>query len=138
MGNLSVSDVGVEQFNKDHQRLLFYVQEFTRLCSRFRLRTPFPDEWDQVDAIFSRLEKYTSSHFKDEELALANIDYPTLAKHLEQHQLLVNMLAELKVKVKNREFQAIGAVKMFLVEWVTNHINHVDTQYKPFMTSTPS
>lgn len=138
MTDLAVSDVGVERFNKDHQRLLFYVQEFTRLCSRFRLRTPFPDEWDQVDAIFNRLEKYTSSHFREEEMALARIDYPTLAMHLEQHQHLVSMLADLKVKVKNREFQAIGAVKMFLVEWITNHINYVDTQYKPFMTSKPS
>ncbi len=138
MSNLTVSDVGVERFNKDHQRLLFYIEEFTRLSARFRLRTPFPDEWDQMDGIFVRLEKYTRVHFKEEEQAMAKRGYPTLPDHHAQHQQLINVLADLRLKVKRREFQAIGAVKSFLQEWITNHINHTDTQYGPYFKTETS
>ncbi|MBF0131504.1 MAG: hemerythrin family protein [Magnetococcales bacterium] len=138
MSNLTVSDVGVERFNKDHQRLLFYIEEFTRLSARFRLRTPFPDEWDQMDGIFVRLEKYTRVHFKEEEQAMAKRGYPTLPDHHAQHQQLINVLADLRIKVKRREFQAIGAVKLFLQEWITNHINHTDTQYGPYFKTETS
>ncbi|MBF0145806.1 MAG: hemerythrin family protein [Magnetococcales bacterium] len=133
MNDLTVANVGNDRFNRDHERLLFYVQEFTRLCTRFRLRTPFPDEWDQMDAIFVRLEKYTRVHFKEEERAMEGFAYPALSDHREQHQHLVNVLADLKVKIKNREFQAIGTVKQFLIEWLTHHINHTDTQYSPYL-----
>ncbi|MBF0109302.1 MAG: hemerythrin family protein [Magnetococcales bacterium] len=138
MNDLKVANVGVEQFNRDHERLLFYVEEFTRLSTRFRLRMPFPDEWDQMDAIFLRLEKYTQIHFSEEERAMANREYPSLAKHHDQHQRLVTVLADLKIKINNREFQAIGAVKQFLVDWLTNHINLIDTQYSPYFQEVPS
>lgn len=129
MSDLTVSDVGVERFNKDHQRLLFYIEEFARLSARFRLRTPFPDEWDQMDSIFLRLEKYTRIHFKEEEREMAKRGYPALPDHHAQHQQLISVLADLKIKVRKREFQAIGAIKLFLQEWIINHINHIDTQY---------
>lgn len=135
MNDLSVTDVGVEKFNKDHQRLLFYILEFNRLAARFRLRTPFSDEWDQMDAIFDRLEKFTIGHFSEEERAMAQINYPALADHQKQHQKLIKTLVDLKQKVSNREFQSIGTVKQFLLEWLTNHINQTDALYKPFLES---
>ncbi len=88
MSKLFVADVGVKRFNKDHQRLLFYVQEFNRLSERFDRREAEEDEWDQVDSIFNRFSKYTEIHFKAEEELMAAHDYPHLQEHIGQHKAL--------------------------------------------------
>ncbi|MBF0423734.1 MAG: hemerythrin family protein [Magnetococcales bacterium] len=135
MEELAVADVGVERFNRDHQRLLFYVQEFTSLCDRFRQRTPFPDEWDQVDLLFRRLEDYTRNHFRSEEGELSKIGFPALSAHQQQHQYFVDVLTNLKTKVVNREFRAIGTVETLLIDWIVNHINQTDVQYRTYLST---
>ncbi|MGN7612490.1 bacteriohemerythrin [Magnetococcales bacterium HHB-1] len=129
-----VVDVGVERFNKDHQRLLFYITEFNRLVERFGQRKPFEDEWDQIDGLFKRLDKYTKVHFKAEEDLMREYGYPHYDKHCQQHQKLIQSLAELKVHVTKRDADAIAQIKTFLLDWLTNHINHEDAQYSVFFT----
>ncbi|HIJ83655.1 MAG: Hemerythrin protein [Magnetococcales bacterium] len=136
MDDLTMLDRGSKKTDKDRERLLHHVQEFNSLCSRFRLRTPFPDEWDQMDAIFAHLDKCSRVHLREETKELTKLGFPTLPDHLRQYQHRVEVLTELKIKVKNREFQAIDAVKMFLLEWISDQIGHAAS--KPTPGSKPS
>ncbi|MBF0623916.1 MAG: hemerythrin family protein [Magnetococcales bacterium] len=132
MTGLSVADVGVERFNRDHQRLLFYVEEFNRLAARFRQRPPFEDEWDQVDAIFVRLEKYVQMHFAAEEAMMRERGYPEIGEHMAQHAHLSKVLAELQEKVGSRQVAYIAQLQGFLMDWLRNHINRHDARYGEF------
>ncbi|WP_130470129.1 bacteriohemerythrin [Candidatus Magnetaquicoccus inordinatus] len=127
---LQVADVGVERFNNDHQRLLFYIVEFSRLAERFRHQQPIDEEWDPIDAIFPRLEKYTQEHFQAEEELMRQHDYPLLTRHIAQHQELTGHLQQLKESVTTRHVEAIAALESFLFDWLTTHINQDDRQYR--------
>ncbi|MBF0621443.1 MAG: hemerythrin family protein [Magnetococcales bacterium] len=132
MSELSLADVGVKQFNKDHQRLLFYIVEFNRLVVRFQEREPFEDEWDQIRILFKRLDKYTKVHFKAEETLMVEQGYPLYEEHLKQHHALIDALAELKKKVKAQDARYIADIKSFLLDWLRNHINGHDLKYRDF------
>ncbi|MBF0587511.1 MAG: hemerythrin family protein [Magnetococcales bacterium] len=132
MSNLFVADVGVERFNKDHQRLLFYVQEFNRLSDRFAEREAEEDEWDQLDSIFKRFDKYTQIHFKAEEELMRAYDYPQLEEHLKQHADLIDTLHRLREQIESRQAGRFTEVKAFLAKWLLEHINDHDVRYSAF------
>jgi len=125
-----LADVGVERFNNDHQRLLFYIIEFDRLARRFHERAPLEEEWDQVDAIFPRLERYTLEHFQAEEALMRQHAYPHLEEHRLQHQQLVHHLVRLKQEVATRHADAIARLESFLLDWLQTHINQDDLKYR--------
>ncbi|MBF0448942.1 MAG: bacteriohemerythrin [Magnetococcales bacterium] len=132
MSEISIVDVGVEQFNSDHNRLLFYVMEFTRLAKRFKQRSPFEDEWDQIRGIFPRLQKYTEDHFKSEEDLMREQSYPLIESHQKQHHHLSQCLSDLKAGIDAQERQYIAQLESFLVDWLCNHINKEDFKYRGF------
>ena len=132
MIELRIADVGVGRFNRDHQRLLFYIDEFNRLSERFSRRAPYEDEWDQVDALFPRLEKYTRTHFQAEEDLMLAHDYPGFKDHKRQHEQLIQSLSKLKTHVEQRESNYVADLKGFLFDWLKNHINGHDLKYRDF------
>lgn len=127
-----VADVGVETFNNDHQRLLFYVSEFSRLARRFRDREPQEDEWDQVGGLFPRLEKYALIHFTAEEEMMRVHGYPHWQEHARQHDQLRERIPVLKAGIADRERGRIAELEDFLLDWLTTHINREDLKYKGF------
>ena len=129
---LTVADVGVELFNNDHHRLLFYIVEFERLAERFLQREPFQDEWDQLDSIFPRLEKYTESHFKAEEELMYKYGYPHLEEHKGQHNRLLEQVCRLQSQIRSREYQHIVKLRSFLLDWLQTHISQDDRKYRGF------
>ncbi|MBF0455004.1 MAG: hemerythrin domain-containing protein [Magnetococcales bacterium] len=130
MRTFSLADVGVERFNNDHKRLLFYLEAFTRLAKRFAQHQPKEDDWDQVDQLFPRLERYTQSHFKEEEDLMLAQHYPHLSEHQTQHTNLIKHLEQLKKGVKTRDEREIAKLEDFLLDWLSNHINKSDLQYR--------
>ncbi|NGZ07668.1 MAG: hypothetical protein G8237_15095 [Magnetococcales bacterium] len=130
MTELIVADVGVERFNNDHQRLLFYVIEFNRLACRFRERAPCDDEWDQIELLFPRLVRYTQEHFQAEEALMARHAYPDLEEHVVLHRQLIDHLAALQVRVAARQVEAIVHLDSFLLDWLQTHINRDDLKYR--------
>ncbi|MEO5365515.1 MAG: bacteriohemerythrin [Magnetococcus sp. WYHC-3] len=129
---VQVADVGVEVFNNDHQRLLFYVVEFNRLVARFQQRAPQEDEWDAIDGIFPRLEKYTQHHFRAEEALMRAHHYPRLAEHVGFHGHLLARIAQLRAAIAARQAEAITDLQSFLLDWLRTHINREDVQYRGY------
>lgn len=132
MDQLTIVDVGVERFNTDHERLLFYVQEFSRLAKRFGSALPLEDEWDQLDGLFPRLEKFTQEHFQAEESLMREYNYPLLDEHRNQHLYLIQQLDKLQKEIKKRQSQFVGFLETFLVDWLQTHINQDDLKYRGF------
>ncbi|MBF0191130.1 MAG: hemerythrin domain-containing protein [Magnetococcales bacterium] len=126
----TIVDVGVERFNNDHQRLLFYVIELDRLSQRFQQREPFEDEWDQVDALFPRLDRYTQEHFLAEETLMSQYAYSHLDEHVAQHQQLIQHLDRVREDVAARRTGSIAQLESFLLDWLRNHINRNDRKYR--------
>ena len=129
---IDIVDVGVDRFNHDHQRLLFYVIEFNKLAKRFHDREPYEDEWDQINAIFPRLENYTKDHFNAEEELFRKHDYPQLEQHCKQHDNLLQNLQNLKNGIEARQYAQITDLDSFLLDWLIGHINRDDLQYRSF------
>lgn len=132
MSDPTIADVGVERFNNDHQRLLFYVLEFTRLARRFGERAPFEDEWDQVDGIFPRLDRYVAEHFQAEEELMRIHAYPHREEHAAQHAQLSRTLDTLRHQVEERRAGAVAQLEGFLLEWLQTHVNREDLKYRGF------
>ncbi|MBF0272840.1 MAG: hemerythrin domain-containing protein [Magnetococcales bacterium] len=130
MTDWTIVDVGVERFNNDHQRLLFYVIELDRLAQRFQQREPFEDEWDQVDLLFPRLDKYTQEHFQAEEALMRQYAYSHLDEHIIQHNQLIQHLDRLREDVALRRSGSIAHLETFLLDWLRNHINRNDRKYR--------
>jgi hemerythrin-like metal-binding protein len=133
MEEFSIADVGVDSFNNDHKRLLFYIVEFSRLAKRFQQREPFEDEWDQIDSIFPRLEKYSQHHFLAEEALMRKHEYPHTDEHIGAHNSLTQHIAIIKAEIVARKSSHISTLKSFLIDWLQNHINKEDLKYKDFL-----
>ncbi|MBF0193380.1 MAG: hemerythrin domain-containing protein [Magnetococcales bacterium] len=133
MEEFNVADVGIDRFNDDHKRLLFYIVEFSKLAKRFQQREPFEDEWDQIDSIFPRLEKYSQHHFQAEEDLMRKHDYPYTAEHIELHGNLNQHVATIKAEIVARKSSYISTLQSLLIDWLQNHINKVDLKYKDFL-----
>jgi hemerythrin len=127
-----IANVGVERFNNDHQRLLFYIMEFSRITKRFLDRDPYADEWDQVLSIFPRLEKYTEEHFQAEEQLMRQYAYPYLDEHIEQHNQLIGKVRLIRKEIDARRSLSIANMEALLVDWIQSHINHDDLKYCGF------
>ncbi|MBF0294259.1 MAG: hemerythrin domain-containing protein [Magnetococcales bacterium] len=127
---LFIEDVGVERFNNDHKRLLFYVIEFERLARRFQECVPCEDDWDQVDSLFPRLDKYTREHFAAEENLMRQHGYAHLEAHIAQHGQLIGHLRRLEIDVAARRADAIIHLETFLLDWLQTHINQEDRKYR--------
>ena len=130
-----IFDVGVPRFNKEHQRLLFYIKEFDRLSERFSHREPFEDEWIQVIKLFRLLERYTQRHFKGEEAVLRKNCYPRYEEHWRQHRELIKDVNVLKKYVDQRSTRHIGIIRSFLRHKLITHVNVHDLQYRDFFQS---
>ncbi|MBF0379692.1 MAG: bacteriohemerythrin, partial [Magnetococcales bacterium] len=133
MEELSIADVGIERFNNDHQRLLFYITEFSKLAKRFQEREPFDDEWDQIDSIFPRLKKYSEDHFNAEEALMKKHGYPHIEQHIKQHNGLNKHIDTLQNDITARKSSYIATLESFLIDWLQNHINKEDLKYKNFL-----
>ena len=130
-----VLDVGVELFNQEHQRLLFYIEEFDRLYVCFSQRTPYNDELVQVARLFRLLDRYTQKHFQAEEALLQKHGYPDYEEHRRQHEGLTKTVGNLKEHVDKWSVQHIGIIRSFLREKMITHVNIHDMKYRKFFQS---
>ena len=84
------------------------------------------------------LEDYTRDHFRDEEKALLEAEYPDLSIQQENHKFFLSEIAELKHKIcKNgSDMPEIMEMKRLLIRWLIQHIKHLDMAYVDFLKGT--
>lgn len=127
-----LKDVGVAQFNKQHLRLASYVVEFNQLVVGLQSREPSIQDWRHIDALWARVSSFVSQHFGEEEEEMARHEYPGYAKQKQQHDKFVSKLMKIQDQIRGRDGKFITTLDTLLWDWLQNHINEEDAQYREF------
>ncbi|MDV6316359.1 bacteriohemerythrin [Idiomarina sp. HP20-50] len=120
-------DVGIEEINRQHQRLIYIANELYRLKLR---------DGDQhaLQRLVDSLINYTATHFNYEELLMERNGYPDLENHKLKHRDLVQDVMRFKHRVDNHE-DVIDELLEFVKAWLMNHIMKSDMAYKGHLNS---
>ena len=114
-------DIGVQDMNREHQKLL---EIMNRLYDRHEAKA----DRTEIKALLKELGDYTVKHFSDEEAYLTSISYPDLEKHKLIHKDLLE-----KFGAHVTEFSTSGVLNerifAFLKMWLSAHIQGVDMKY---------
>jgi hemerythrin-like metal-binding domain len=123
MAHLQWSDelsVGVEVIDKQHQRIIEYVN---------KLHDNLHDRETLKDVLEDTIE-YTESHFGFEEEMMAEAGYPYLRAHKRIHDLFIRRVARYKERFLAGEDIA-EELHDTLVRWLITHIKSEDANYGP-------
>ncbi|MDR0587350.1 MAG: bacteriohemerythrin [Burkholderiales bacterium] len=123
MAHLEWSDslsVGVKVIDKQHQRILDYVN---------KLHDHLRDRRVLAEVLEDTIE-YTESHFAFEEAMMEEADYPYLRAHKRIHDLFIRRVARYKERFLAGEDVA-EELHDTLVRWLITHIKSEDANYGP-------
>ncbi len=127
-----LKDVGVAQFNKQHLRLGSYVVEFSQLVEELKSRETTGKDWRHIDSLWARISGFVSQHFEEEEKAMMAHGYPGYDRQKQQHDAFVKKMVSIQAQIRNREENFVGKLDVLLWDWLRNHINKEDSQYREF------
>ena len=127
-----LKNVGVSEFNKQHLKLASYAVEFNQLVEELQDREPTVEDWKRVDAVFSRVTLFVATHFREEEEIMRKYNYPGYPGHKVQHDKFVQDLAKIQSQINDRNVKFKGRMSTLLWEWLYNHINEIDVEYRDF------
>ncbi len=127
-----LKDVGVAQFNKQHLRLGSYVVEFSQLVETLQTREPTAQDWRHIDSLWARITGFVSQHFREEEEAMMAHNYPNYKRQKQQHDSFVKKMMDIQAQIRNRKDNFVNKLDVMLWDWLRNHINKEDSQYRDF------
>jgi hemerythrin-like metal-binding protein len=128
-----VTDVGVDELNKQHLRLASYAVELSQIVEEISPGEPTQADWQHVDALFGRICLFVAAHFRTEEELMEKHGYPAYAGHKGRHDQFLSELAEVQSKINNRNLEFGGKCCTLLWDFLFVHINEVDIKYKEFL-----
>jgi len=130
-----LSDVGIAKLNQQHLRLASYAVEFQQIAEELAEREPAPQDWKHIDALFGRISRYVTEHFRDEEALMVTHEYPDYAAHKRLHDKFIDEMAKIQSQINNRNIKFKGKMNTLLWNWLYVHINDVDFRYRDFFLS---
>ncbi|MDR1528935.1 MAG: bacteriohemerythrin [Burkholderiales bacterium] len=114
--------VGVEVIDKQHQRIIEYVN---------KLHDNLHDRETLKDVLEDTIE-YTESHFGFEEAMMEEAEYPYLRAHKRIHDLFIRRVARYKERFLAGEDIA-EELHDTLVRWLITHIKSEDANFGPYL-----
>ncbi len=120
--------VGVEVLDDDHKKLLDIFNAL--LKSGIAAKDPV-----NLTDLLGNLVDYTKVHFAREEDIMERQGYPDLDAHKAAHRYFIDEIQKLSQDDddSNEMMLRIDLI-LLLKEWLIEHIQSVDMQYKPFMS----
>ena len=89
---------------------------------------------DVIGSVISVLAEYVEHHFRREEAIMAEVGFPDLDVHSQQHRDLERRVIEVRDRYRAGERGALGQeVVELLKNWLTEHILVADNSYKPWV-----
>jgi hemerythrin len=108
--------VGNSNLDQQHQRL-------------FRIGNEIQDaSINEVKKYIMELYKYTREHFNCEEDHMKEIGFPDVKQHKEMHNALITKLNAIAEKGFGTD-ESFNEFKVFLYDWLINHILNQDRKY---------
>jgi hemerythrin-like metal-binding protein len=83
--------------------------------------------------LLGKLVTYTREHFTAEEGLMASANYPGLAEHRVKHRELLEKVDDFAARYARGESMLNVPLLNFLRDWLTNHIQHEDQKYGPWL-----
>ena len=119
--------VGVAEFDREHRQLIGYINDLRRAASEGRGHAA-------LGQTLVQLLDYTKTHFTHEEALLAEHDYPGLAAHKREHDLLASRVRVVEEAFNAGDDSAASEMHDLLADWLKFHILHTDKAYVAFLT----
>jgi len=118
--------VGVTEFDSEHQKLIGYINDLRRAMSEGKGRAV-------IGPTLARLLAYTKTHFAHEERLLEKHDYPALAAHKREHDLLTAKVMAVQEDYESGKVSLSLELHDFLTDWLKHHILSTDKAYTAFL-----
>ena len=118
-------DVGVTDFNKQHQRLVALINELHAAMLDGKGA-------QAIGHVPKEMGDYTVYHFQAEERLMAAKNYPGLAAHRAEHEAFVAKVKDLTVRFEQGTLALSVETLNFLKDWLIHHIQRTDKQYREF------
>ena len=115
-------DTGIESIDKQHQRILDYVNELNSANSA--------GDTAVTNRVLNELVDYTITHFAFEEELQEKAGYPFLKAHKRVHEIFAKRVAEFQKRAAAGENVAPEVLSMLKI-WLVNHIKGDDADYAP-------
>lgn len=115
-------DTGIESIDKQHQRILDYVNELNSANSA--------GDTAVTNRVLNELVDYTITHFAFEEELQEKAGYPFLRAHKRVHEIFAKRVAEFQKRAAAGENVAPEVLSMLKI-WLVNHIKGDDADYAP-------
>jgi hemerythrin len=120
--------VGVREIDIQHKFLFAKINDLGSAMDS-------NDTSEQIEKFFVFLEEYTASHFAMEQKAMGVYKYPDMAAHIEQHNVFIRSIRELKASFnENGVTEALTSeLRERLCDWLVEHVSKVDRALGAFL-----
>lgn len=116
--------VGVDALDDDHKTLF-------KLLNHVLHTHQFLKAADTLQEALEALASYANQHFAREEDFMAEIDFPGLDAHKQQHAFFIEKIATFRAQIEDIDPIMVRiSLILFLMDWLTKHILTQDSQYK--------
>jgi hemerythrin len=117
--------VHIDSVDAQHKKLFSIAEELHKAMAAGKAKPV-------LGAILDRLVEYTATHFEHEERLMRIHDYPGLARHRAEHEVLKKQVLDFRADFEAGRAALTVDLMIFLRNWLQKHIKSSDTQYAPF------
>jgi hemerythrin len=120
--------IGVPLIDSEHKELCDRIDKLLAACNQGHGK-------EELVSTIEFLESYTIKHFGDEEKLQRASAYPKVTEHKKLHEFFTGKIAELKNDVQNNgaNIATISKTNYFLMDWLLNHIQKVDSELAQYI-----
>lgn len=120
--------VDIEKFDNAHKNLVSTIDELFRSMRDGQGKTKLAET-------ISKLTQYTVTHFKEEEDAMTEYDYPELDSHRAEHEKFITQVDKFSKEYAKNPLFMTPQVLDFLKDWLVGHIMNTDALYTKHLKS---
>jgi hemerythrin len=110
----------LDSYSVGHARIDFEHQIFLGLLNDFQMARKAGGNKERLLRILNEISSYARFHFKSEENIMADIRYPELAEHKNQHKALAEELCTMSLGLEYDQMTPAG-IEQSLLNWFSHH-----------------
>ncbi len=114
--------VGVQSIDIQHEKIFRLLSSLLEAMKEGQANSV-------TTQIILELEQYAVTHFQKEEYFFHRFNYSGAEKHISEHQLFKQKIAELKAELNRGAIAVSFELLNFLKGWIEHHILEVDKEY---------
>lgn len=113
--------VGHATIDAQHRQLLQHFNDLLEACRK-------KEGKQELQSLFSFLQNYTLTHFREEEKIMGSSGYPDLETHRRAHRDFERRLQDLQDTMRERgpSLGVIVETNQALLKWIVSHIKNTD------------